>query len=375
MKLKSMLLSAGALLVLSAHAGLENLTGQFRNGQLFLQWKESNLAPDTRLSVWSSDAPITKENLGKAVKVASMLNLQSARDWWLNADNFVIKRSKKAKGEEIFAGNVADTGAKKNTEKGFVISDGGKSISPDGGLHVHTPWKEVTGKRYYAVAAHKGASEKVIDLVATTAPIKVTVGKSAPIRIKGNLKRNSAKGLPLIISLHGRGGGVGVDKKGNPVGTHIIYSDRNFAWREGIPFKFSAGIRRDKVLTISLNDRVWIGRKLNKKESTDSRDYIPPSRLSGWVTTSTSPTATRVRNSSGITTQSAISCTSSSGHRSISEPTSTAPTSPAAAWADQEQFRWSLTFPKCLPPDVPRFPSTHTDGKFLVRKVAGQHGA
>lgn len=275
MKLKSMLLSAGALLVLSAHAGLENLTGQFCNGQLFLQWKESNLAPDTRLSVWSSDAPITKENLGKAVKVASMLNLQSARDWWLNADNFVIKRSKKAKGEEIFAGNVADTGAKKNTEKGFVISDGGKSISPDGGLHVHTPWKEVTGKRYYAVAAHKGASEKVIDLAATTAPIKVTVGKSAPIRIKGNLKRNSAKGLPLIISLHGRGGGVGVNKKGKPVGTHIIYSDRNFAWREGIPFKFSAGIRRDKVLTISLNDRVWIGRKLNKKESTDSRDYVP----------------------------------------------------------------------------------------------------
>ena len=275
MNIKKLLLSAGAVAVLTAHAGLENLTGEFRNGQLFLQWKETELAPDTRLAVWSSDAPITKENIGKAVKVASMLNLNSACDWWLDADSFVIKRSKKAKGEEIFAGDVADVGAKKNAKKGFVISDNGKAISSDGGLHVHTPWKEVAGKRFYAVTSHKGAAAAILDIVSTKQAIEVVEGKANPVRMRGQLKQNSAKGMPLIISLHGRGGGVGVDKFGKPVGTHIIYSDRNTAWREGIPFKFSAGIRQDKILYISLNDRVWVGRKLTKKESRDPRDYVP----------------------------------------------------------------------------------------------------
>ena len=275
MNLKKMLLSAGAVAMLSAQAGLSDLAGEFRNGQLFLQWKESKLAKDTRLSVWSSDKPITKENISGAVKVASMLNLNSARDWWLDPDSFLVKRSKQAKGEEIFAGNVADVGAQ-NTNKGFVITDGGKPISPNGGLHVHTPCAKLAGDRYYAVAAHKGASDEVLEIVSTSAPIKVSEGKASPIRLNGRLKENSAKGMPLIISLHGRGGGVGVDKKGKPVGTHIIFSDSSFAWREGIPFKFTAGINnKSKVLVITLNDRVWIGRKLNKKESSDSRDYVP----------------------------------------------------------------------------------------------------
>ena len=98
MNLKKLLLSAGgAIDMATAHAGVENLTGEFRNGQLFLQWKESNLAADTRLSVWSSDAPITRENVTKAVKIGSMLNLHSARDWWLDIDSFIVKRSKSAK--------------------------------------------------------------------------------------------------------------------------------------------------------------------------------------------------------------------------------------------------------------------------------------
>lgn len=271
---KLLLLSVGAALTLTAQADLSELKGEFRNGQLFLQWKEANLAKDTRLSVWSSDKPITANNISKAVKIADMLNLNSARDWWLDPDSFVIKRSKKAKGEEIFAGNVADVGAE-NKLRGFIIKDGGKTISPDGGLHVHTPCAKLAGNRYYAVAAHKGADSKVLEMTATAAPIKVTEGKAAPIRMRGRLTRNSAKGMPLVIRLHGRGGGVGVDRKGNPVGSHIIFSDRSFAWREGIPFKFSASISKDKVLNISLNDRVWIGRKLDKSESKDSRDYVP----------------------------------------------------------------------------------------------------
>ena len=69
---KLLLLSVGAALTLTAQADLSELKGEFRNGQLFLQWKEANLAKDTRLSVWSSDKPITAKNISKAVKIADI---------------------------------------------------------------------------------------------------------------------------------------------------------------------------------------------------------------------------------------------------------------------------------------------------------------
>ena len=63
---KLLLLSVGAALTLTAQADLSELKGEFRNGQLFLQWKEANLAKDTRLSVWSSDKPITAKNINNS---------------------------------------------------------------------------------------------------------------------------------------------------------------------------------------------------------------------------------------------------------------------------------------------------------------------
>ena len=99
MKLKQILplLMLGAAMPLMAD--LSGLRGEFRDGQLFLQWEEKNLAPDTRLSVWSSAEPITEKTLDKAEKIAGMLNINSAWDWWRHSESFVIKRSKKAKSE------------------------------------------------------------------------------------------------------------------------------------------------------------------------------------------------------------------------------------------------------------------------------------
>ena len=129
--MKKLLLSLGMVSALSLCAGVGELNGVFRNGQVFLQWKESGLAKDTRLSVWKSDKPITRENVSKAVRVASLLNVNSSRDWWLDPDSFVIKRSRKAKGEEIFAGNVTDVGEQKKQVRGFVIENNGKPIPAD----------------------------------------------------------------------------------------------------------------------------------------------------------------------------------------------------------------------------------------------------
>ena len=271
--MKKLLWMIGMVSAVTLSAGVENLTGVFRNGQLFLQWKESGLASDTRLSVWKSESPITKENVSKAVKVASLLNVNSARDWWLDPDSFVIARSKKAKGEEIFAGNVTDVGEQKKKVRGFVIENNGKPIPANGGLHVHTP--EKAGKFYFAVTTHKGFADEITGFTASASAIECGEGKSTPINFKGKFAKDCAKGLPLVISLHGRGGGVGVDKNGNEVGNHIIFSDSNVAWREGIPFKFTVAIKSGKELTISLNDRIWVGRKLTRKESRDPRDYVP----------------------------------------------------------------------------------------------------
>ena len=260
---------------LGSFAGVDDLQGEFRNGQLFLRWKENDLPASSRLSVWSSPSPITRENLSGARKIAGMLNVNSARDWHLDIDSFVVNRSKKLKSEEIFAGDVADTGKNKvQINRGFIIRDNGKPISPESGLHVHTPKKDETGKRYYAVTVHKGSLPEIISFTATGKPIEVGPGKARPIVISGKWPENCAKGLPLLISLHGRGGGVAVSKSGKPQGSHLFFADSTLAWREGIPFKFQL-IKQKDFLEIRLFDRVWIGRIMSSAEASDARDLVP----------------------------------------------------------------------------------------------------
>ena len=271
--MKKILIGMAVATALGASAGLTNLRGEYRNGQVFLRWNESDLPADARLSVWSSAVPITAATLKQATEVASLLNVGSARDWWLEKSNFVIERSKKAKSEEIFAGNVADVGAAKGGKskaKGFVIVDGGRPINPAGGLHVHTPKAGQTGERYFAVACVRDG--KVTEFTATEKPIEVGPGKVNAIRI-GSMN-SSTKGKPMIVHLHGRGGGVGVDGRGNPIGNHIIFADSTLAWREGIPYKFTVAANSSYV-QLTLNDRTWIGRSLTSAESKDRRDHVP----------------------------------------------------------------------------------------------------
>ena len=79
---KTLTLLVSASLCSSVHAGLSDLTAQYRNGQVFLQWKESGLSPEARLTIWGSSKPITEKNFSQAEKLADRLNSNSARDWW-----------------------------------------------------------------------------------------------------------------------------------------------------------------------------------------------------------------------------------------------------------------------------------------------------
>ena len=269
--MKKTILFFMVILFFSCSAGLSGLKGEYRNGQVFLQWQEKSLPADARLAVWGSNAPITEQNLDKAEQLADMLNLNSACDWWRDAANFLGKRTKAMREDEPFANNAAE---KENRagKQGFVISDMGKPIPGDGGLHVHTPSAAQTGKRYFAVTAQvKG---KRCGFTALAKAIEVGPGKCAPIAIGGKfLKKGSCKGLPLLIALHGRGGGSGVDNKGRALGSHVIYVSRDLAWREGIPFKFQINKTRDSV-TMILYDRIWIGRILQRGEFSDGRDRV-----------------------------------------------------------------------------------------------------
>ena len=259
--------------VLSAEE-LADLRAEYRDNQVFLQWKEGNLPKEARLTVWRGGQPITRENLASAEPIADLLNPGSARDWWQDVDSFYVRKENDKKSEEIFAGDVADTGAGGKNIPGFVIQENGTPLDPRSGLHVHTP--EKPGTFYYAVSWKKGMHGAPEQLLSLASPVTVTApGKAAPIRISGRkLPAGCAKGLPLIVQLHGRGGGAGVDSQGRARGTHLIFLDRSLGWREGLPVKFNLSLRKECV-RMELFDRVWIGRVMQGKEIADGRDEVP----------------------------------------------------------------------------------------------------
>ena len=271
----TLLLLASALICSTLHAGISDLTARYRNGQVFLQWQESGLSPEARLTVWGSSEPITKQNFHQAEKLADLLNVNSAKDWWRDVSSFLGQRSKAQKSEEIFAGKTAQNKEKTLPPQGFVIEDCGKPIPADGGLHVHTPMNsKETGKRYYAVSCRDQG--RLVGFAALKTPVEVSIAPVQAIQIAGKkIVRGSGKGRPLVVFLHGRGGGVGVDSKGRAVGTHLFFTDRTLGWREGLPFKFTVHIRSkpDRV-QIDLYDRVWIGRSMISEEYSDSRDAV-----------------------------------------------------------------------------------------------------
>lgn len=272
--MKKIFFFALMLCCMIASGGISNLKAVWRNGQLFLTWNESEIPSDARFSVWSSRNPITKENIKEAERIAWLINPASACDWWRNKDAFVVSRSKSARSEEIFAGNVADLHTAGQVPEGFIITTNGSPLDPRSGLHVHTPKAGQTGERYFAVTRHAGTDPEILEMTVMKSPVLLGEGRVNGIRFKGNILREQTEGKPLLVELHGRGGGVGVDSKGAPRGNHIIFSDSTLGWREGLPFKFDLRVQNG-IVKLILFDRVWTGRKLQRGESPDARDFVP----------------------------------------------------------------------------------------------------
>lgn len=272
-KLFTLLAGAAATTLLSG-GELSNLRAEFRSGQVFLQWRENALPSNARLSVWRSRKPITQETLKSAECIADLLNPGSARDWWQDIDSFYVRKGNDRKSEEIFAGDVADEKNGKKAVPGFIIRENGTALDPASGLHVHTPEKK--GAFYYAVSWKKGMRGMPEELLSLASPLEIpSPGKALPIRIAGRkLTRGCGGGLPLLIQLHGRGGGAGIDSRGRARGTHLIFLDRTLGWREGLPLKFNVSVRKDRV-QLELFDRVWIGRIMKGREIADARDRVP----------------------------------------------------------------------------------------------------
>ncbi|MBR4667096.1 MAG: hypothetical protein IKO93_24750, partial [Lentisphaeria bacterium] len=192
--MKKILSLAAAAAVGSLSAEISDLTAEYRAGQVFLQWKETGLSPEARLTVWGSSEPITEQNFNQAEKLADRLNSDSAVDWWRDVSSFVVQRSQKQKSEEIFAGQTAEHKTRSPRQQGFVIEDCGKPISTAGGLHVHTPMnRKETGKRYYAVSCQDHG--KPAGFAALEKPVDVSMAPIQAIQIAGKkIPRGSGKG-------------------------------------------------------------------------------------------------------------------------------------------------------------------------------------
>ena len=249
-----------AALVVSAAANAASITevkAVCRHGQIFLTWNEKELPQDAVLSVYASRTPITVENLPQAMLLAKDILPGSARDWLKDPASF---KKDVPHSEPV----------------GFIIEPGADPLNPSSGLHVHTVTQQTSGDIYFAVVwknRDTALSPIIAGENATTAPCHAAVDQPIPVWQSTPDKEpqpNSCEGLPLILDLHGRGGG----DTSNPQSTFnsLWFANAQQGWREGLAFKFQMNVLPDRVVFF-VNDRVWVNRPVT--ESKDVRDHCP----------------------------------------------------------------------------------------------------
>jgi hypothetical protein len=231
----------------SAAPAVSKLKGEYRNGQVFLTWKEAPVPEGTTFNVYMSPKPIINETaLAAAKKVCQWIEHQSAEDWTRDKGNYGKGRVKDKK-----TGKIPLT----PPPVGFIIKEGGERLDPTSGLHVHTVAEE--GDRYYAVTkVLKGAEEDRATVAgenSLSAPVAQKREQIQPIwQDKGKSPvAGSGKGKPLFVSLHAKGNRAACK--------YIVFGDGTHCWREGVPFMFDVNVRGDKVL-LTPSNTMFIGR-------------------------------------------------------------------------------------------------------------------
>lgn len=236
-----------------------DLAATYREGQVFLTWSEQQPTAETRFTVYQSAAPIT--SLDHATALAPPLAPGSAADWWLNPETY----GKPAKPDA--EGHKPDY-----PHEGFLIVEGGPRLAPDSGLYVHTVAAESAGDRYYAVVDESGVIRPGVN--ATTAAVHQQVAPPQPIWQNDPAEKpqpGAGDGLPLDLTLHAKTGQGGKE--------WLAFGDGSLGWREGLPFKFGAGVAGEAVY-LTPTDRTWIGRMFT--EGRDNCQKLTPAIHTFW---------------------------------------------------------------------------------------------
>lgn len=235
------------------------LTATYRHGQIFLTWNEQETLPGTTFKVYQHEKPITAVTLARARQLAHHIERHSARDWWQDPVSF-------------------DGAAAPGTPAGFRIAAGAKPLDPSSGLFVHTVTPESQGARFYAVTSTSpdGVEDKrlVAGQNSLTRPVSGSVALAQPIWLGEGPGPQAGEGKKrsLILSLHGRGGGVTAGADARPVNC-LVFGDARHGWREGLAFKFQLRIDAH-VVWVTPCDRSWTGGR-PVLESKDRRDHCP----------------------------------------------------------------------------------------------------
>lgn len=252
---------------------ITNIQAHARDGQVFITWDEAAAPEGAHLKAYLSHQPITANTLAAATVAAEWLELRSGCDWWQDPLSFISPKASN------FADFMAPYGGTPPEPVGFVIGPGGEPVDPAGGLFVHTVTEATQGPLYAAVTLVLPDGQERTDVVAgansLADPTAATIAPPQAIYIGAagaEPAPGSGQGKPLVIRMHGRGGGHTAGARAMSV-NYLMFGDTRQGWREGLAQKFMVTVA-DAAVYVTLSNRQWTGGR-PVLESPDGRDHCP----------------------------------------------------------------------------------------------------
>ena len=234
----------------AAAQAVSNLAAEYRFGQVFLTWNETDVPEGTTFNVYLSKAALGAGGLGGAALVGHHVEKYSATDWWLDPASF--------------------NDAESSTPVGFVIEDGAAPLNPRSGLFVHTVTDDNVDQMYFAVTSTSPDGTEDTAVVAganaTRQAIRGAVEMPRPVQLGDAPNPGAGEGRALALRLHGRG----ADGSGAPNGANfVMFGTTKHGWRQGLARRFTVFGNPTRI-EIDPYDRLWVGRSL--ASSGDRRD-------------------------------------------------------------------------------------------------------
>ncbi|MGM0493602.1 MAG: prolyl oligopeptidase family serine peptidase [Armatimonadota bacterium] len=262
----SIMICAGCAMAQTPDA--TNLRGQYRAGQVFLQWDEPEGLEGARFRVLGSDKPITDANVAEAEVLGDYMLPGSSTDWWLNPLTYGKPLDRLPEDQREI---VVD---------GWIIEEGGERLEPGNGLFVHTVTDETAGDRYYAVVSWPESAVVEIGSIvpgvnSLTEPIAGEVAPIEPIwqgDPADKPERGAGAQMPTDLALHAKTGRGGME--------WLVFGPNELGWRESLAFKFGAHVADGGAVRVAPTDQHWIDRMF--PEGNDSCQRLTPAVHTFW---------------------------------------------------------------------------------------------